>query len=144
MTFMYSNWNTFDSKWAVVLPGQFAGTFAGPDTYWLSFILVVNSFDSSLECTRLNCWHRSPRAAVCLSDCSFVKPVADPSVGVSRAVSRRIAVLYAFQTQLTESECGKVLHGRVSSQKLFNCQADWCQRAHHTWESTTISFLKFQ
>ena len=52
--------NTFESKWAVVLPGQFAGTFAGPDTYWLSFILVVNSFDSSLVCTRLNCWHRSP------------------------------------------------------------------------------------
>ena len=86
----------FESKWAVVLPGQFAGTFAGPDTYCLSFILVVillTVLSSVLVSTAgIGCY----RAAECLLNCSFVKPVADPSAGVSRAVSRRISVPYAF------------------------------------------------
>ena len=77
----------FESKWAVVLPGQFAGTFAGPDTYWLSFILVVNSFDSSLECTVSTAGIGRHRVAVCFIACSFVKPVAGPSAGVSRTAS---------------------------------------------------------
>ena len=38
---LYLNWNSFDSKWAVVLLGQFARTFARPNIYCHSFILVV-------------------------------------------------------------------------------------------------------
>ena len=54
----YLNSNSFDLKWAVVLPGQFAGTFAGPDIY-LSFVhSCCYPFDSVLEGVRPNCWHR--------------------------------------------------------------------------------------
>ena len=82
----YLNSNSFDSKWAVVLPGQFAGTFAGPDIYCHSFILVVILLTVFLsECVPtigIGCY----RATECSLDCSFVKPAADPSAGVSHTV----------------------------------------------------------
>ena len=82
----YLNSNSMDSKWAVVLPGQFAGTFAGPDIYCHSFILVVILLTVFLrECVQtvgIGCY----RATECSLNDSFVKPAADPSAGISHTV----------------------------------------------------------
>ena len=82
----YLNSISFDLKWAVVLPGQFAGTFAGPDIYCHSFILVVILLTVFLsECVPtvgIGCY----RGTACSLTYSFVKPAADPSAGVSHTV----------------------------------------------------------
>ena len=82
----YLNSNSFASKWVVVLPGQFAGTFAGPDIYCHSFIFVVILLTVFLsECVPtvgIGCY----RVTECSLDCSFIKPAADPSAGVSHTV----------------------------------------------------------
>ena len=84
-------------KWAVVLPGQFAGTFVGPDIYCQSFILVVILLTVLLSVcvpTAGLGWHR---AAECSLNFSFVKPAADPSAGVSHTVLWWISIPDAFQ-----------------------------------------------
>ena len=82
----YSNSNSFDLKWAVVLPGQFAGTFARPDIYCQSFILVVILLTVLLSVCVPTTGIGSHRAAECSLDFSFVKPAADPSAKVSHTV----------------------------------------------------------
>ena len=82
----YLNSNSFDLKWAVVLPGQFAGTFARPDIYCQSFILVVILLTVLLSSCIPTAGVGYHRVAECFLKFSFVKPPADPSAGVSHTV----------------------------------------------------------
>ena len=52
------NSNITHSKWAVLSPGLFAGTFAGLVFIWRCAILV-DSLDTLENCERSNCWHRA-------------------------------------------------------------------------------------